>query len=159
MVAIESMQCIPVFGSLKPHENRLLSPLLFRRSYRAGETIFREGAAAGTVAILLRGFVAFRRRSGPEGEEACLATATERGSIFGWSAVVGAGRLHAHTALCIEETEVIEMDGRRLLAVCRQNPELGVRVLEKFSGVLADRLNGVREQIGRRGTEARISHG
>jgi CRP-like cAMP-binding protein len=159
MVAFESMQRIPLFGSLKPAEIRLLSPLLFRRTYAAGESIFREGSAAGLVAILLEGLVSFRRRVAGNGEEACLFTVNEPGSVFGWSAIVGQSRLLPHTAVCIEETEVIEMDGRRLLAVCRQNPELGVRVLERLSGVLADRLHGMREQIGRRVVEPRITHG
>lgn len=159
MVALELMQRIPLFRSLRPEEQKRIAPLLFRRTYGAGEMVYAEGSAAGSVAFLIHGLVSFRRKIGAHAEPVTLATLREEGAILGWSAVIGHSHLHSHGAVCVEETEVVEMDGRRFLHLLREHPEMGVRILEKLSTILADRLNATREQIGRRSHAGVISHG
>ena len=81
------------------------------------------------------------------------------GEIFGISALIGARETYGYSAVCLEETEVIEVDGQKLMSLCEEKPEVGVRVLRGLTQVVAERLYAAREQIRSRIRPGLISHG
>ena len=124
MVAAESLARNPFFKALRPEARELLEPLARRHSYQAGETIFCEGKATGPLRVLVRGLVSFRQGQ-PEAEsDALMGSVARSGDIFGISALMGTGggRAYPYTAVCLEETEVIEVGGDQLMQLCEQRP-------------------------------------
>ena len=159
MVAAEALAETPFFIQFQPRTRELLSPIATRKKFKAGETIYAEGSAAGAVGVLLSGRVAFQARQG-DGETSVTLSHTEHpGDVFGWSSIVGADHTYTHSALCMEDAEVILLDGRAVLELCRAKPEIGVPLLEKLSAVLSQRLQSTRAQIRRRLRPGLISHG
>ncbi|MHC4164507.1 MAG: Crp/Fnr family transcriptional regulator [Planctomycetota bacterium] len=159
MVAAESLGRDPFFKALRPEAREALEPLSRRHSYHAGETIFCEGKETGPLRVLVKGLVSFRQ-SQPEAEsDALMGSVARSGDIFGISALMGRGQAYPYTAVCLEETEVIEVGGDELMHLCEQRPEIGVHILQRLNQVMAERLAAAREQIRSRIRPGLISHG
>lgn len=155
----ESLERTPFFRALGDSERALLGPISRRKTYRAGETIFKEGDPPGPLRILAKGLVSFRQRQfGHEGE-ATLGTVTAEGELFGISALLGTKERYFYTAVCLEPTEVIELDGPKLMRLCEEQPVAGIRIMRCLTEVLAHRLTSAREQIRSRVRPGLISHG
>lgn len=159
MVPKQPTERVPFLRALGDRERDLLSPISRRRSYKAGETIFREGEPPGPLRILVKGLVSFRQRE-REGEgETSFGNVAAEGELFGISALLGEGERYFYTAACLEPTEVIEIDGAKLLKLCEERPDAGIRILRRLTEVLAGRLHSAREQIRSRVRTGLISHG
>jgi CRP-like cAMP-binding protein len=159
MAAADSLERDPFFKALRPEARELLEPLSRRNSYRAGETIFCEGKKTGPLRVLVNGLVSFRQ-SQPESESDVLMGSVARsGDIFGISALMGHGQAYPYTAVCLEDTEVIEVAGDDLMRLCQERPEIGVHILQSLNAVMAERLAAAREQIRSRIRPGLISHG
>ena len=159
MVPSESLEGTPFFRALDERERALLAPISDRRSYGAGETIFREGDPAGPLRILAKGLVSFRQQQrGGEGDTS-VGTVSAEGELFGISALLGAGERYFYTAVCLEPCDVIELDGEKLVQLCEEHPQAGIRIMRRLTQVLAGRLHAAREQLRSRVRPGLISHG
>jgi len=159
MVPSESLERTPFFRALGERERALLAPISTRHAYKAGDTIFREGDAAGPLRILLKGLVSFRQQQRGGGSEASMGSVSAEGELFGVSALLGTGERYFYTAVCLEPTELIELDGEKLMRLCEEHPDAGIRIMRRLTEVLAQRLHSAREQIRSRVRPGLISHG
>jgi len=159
MVAAESLERSPFFKALRPEALELLEPISQRHSYRAGETIFGEGKETGPLRVLVKGLVSFRQSQPEGGSDALMGSVARSGDIFGVSALMGRGRAYPFTAVCLEDTEVIEVGGDQLMRLCEQRPDIGVHILQRLNEEMAERLAAAREQIRSRIQPGLISHG
>jgi len=155
----ESPQRTPFFRALRDSERELLEPISRRRKYAAGETIFKEGDPPGPLRVLVKGLVSFRQRQRDSETEASFGNVSAEGELFGISALLGARERYFYTAVCLEPTEVIELDGPKLMRICEEQPIAGIRIMRRLTEVLAQRLAGAREQIRSRVRPGLISHG
>ena len=159
MAKNESLERIPFFRALGDAERELLEPISRRKSYKAGETIFREGDPPGPLRILLKGLVSFRQKQENSESDASFGSIAAEGELFGISALLGARERYFYTAICLEPTEVIELDGPKLIRLCEEQPIAGIRIMRRLTEVLAHRLTAAREQIRSRVRPGLISHG
>lgn len=159
MVAAESLERNPFFKALRPEARELLEPLSKRHRYSAGETIFCEGKATGPLRVLVEGLVSFRQSQAEGESDALMGSVARSGDIFGVSALMGRGQAYPYTAVCLEDTEVIEVGGDDLMRLCEERPEIGVDILQRLNEVMAERLAAAREQIRSRIRPGLISHG
>ncbi|HEX5137470.1 MAG TPA: Crp/Fnr family transcriptional regulator [Planctomycetota bacterium] len=155
----ETLDRIPFFRALSDSERALLDPISRRRTYGAGETVFKEGDPPGPLRILVKGLVSFRQRQYNNEGEATFGTVSAEGELFGISALLGARERYFYTAVCLEPTEVIELDGPKLMRLCEEQPAAGVHIMRRLTQVLAHRLAATREQIRSRVRPGLISHG
>jgi CRP-like cAMP-binding protein len=155
----ESLEALNFFHGLEEEDRELLAAISTRRSYPAGNTIFAEGEAPAAVHVLESGLVSLRQSKKGALDHVQLTSVGEPGAVFGIAALVGQQNLHPHCAFCLEDTEVVEIEGERLLATLRDNPEAGVRILLRFAQYMAARLTSAREQIRHRVHRGLISHG
>jgi len=159
MVAPQRLAENPFFAGLTAEDRELLTPIAESRAYAAGETIFPEGGATDVLRVLDKGLVSFRMRQRHGGDEVAVGHAGDPGAVFGISALVGKGHVYPHSAICLEDAAVIEIDGNQLLALCKGQPRAGVRILVRLAAVMADRLSAAREQLRSRLRPGLISHG
>ena len=159
MATPENLENLSFFDGLEPADRDSLIAISDRRSYAAGDTIFAEGDGPGSLRVLVSGLVSLRQTLRGVGSDAQMAKVSEAGSVFGIAALVGEEHIYPHSAVCLEETEVIEVDGRQLRTLCVESPQVGVHILERLSAVMAERLYAAREQIRSRIRPGLISHG
>jgi len=159
MVESEFLEQVEFFRNLEPKERTLLAPISHLRTYEAGETIFSEGSRVDALRILVEGMVSFRQKQRHDGPEIAICSVCDHGAVFGITSLVAREAPCPHTAVCIEATRVIEVDGAELLTLCEREPGVGVHLLLKLSAVMAERLAAAREQLRSRVSPGLISHG
>ncbi len=135
---------LAVFSGLEPKQMRLITPLLDMCSYGPGETIFEQGDLALFVYILLNGEVQIRFKP-YDGPPLNVALLQQKG-VFGWSAAL---RRSSYTsgASALVKCEVVRIRGEKLRQLCENHPDVGSSLLERLSGLIAERLNCTHAQM------------
>ncbi len=105
--------------------------------------IFHEQDEAKNVYLIVSGQVSLISCN-PDVGCRQLMTVSD-GELIGWSPLVGR-RLLSDTARTLTETKAFAIDGERLLAFCREDPEFGFEFMHRVAGVLAERLSATRFQ-------------
>jgi len=159
MVAPDSLEHLKFFSQLEPSERDLIAPIAERRVYTAGETIFNEGKPVESLHILVDGLVSFRQCQRTGDEQVSIGNVCDSGDAFGITALVARDRPGPHSAVAVEKTEVIEINGGKLLELCEREPAVGVHLLLMLGAVMAQRLSAAREQLRSRVHPGLISHG
>jgi CRP-like cAMP-binding protein len=93
---------------------------------------------------MISGRVAIRFK--PEDGETITVTEIEKGGVFGWSAALGRRR-YTSCAVCLADTETLNIRGDDLRKLCETHPETGVIVLERLAEVIAERLRNTHSHV------------
>lgn len=135
---------LSIFKGLAPGELRLIDSLLELCEFAKDVKIFDQGQLATYLFILLKGevHVQFKPYDGPELTVARILP----GGVFGWSAALGHSS-YTSSAVAIVDCEVARIRGDHLHQLCQENPEMGVVILERLAGVIAERLRSTYNQI------------
>ncbi len=140
--AIDLLAHVPVFETLAPRELTRVAAVSVRRSFDAGEVIFREGDASDTCYIVREGHARAIRAHG-DGRTLTLAHFGP-GDIFGELAMFDDERRSAtvETLDRLDTLAVLGPDMRRLL---REHPDIAVKLVIS----LGRRLREANERIAR----------
>ncbi len=112
--------------------------------FPAGSVIFRQGEAATTLYLVVRGNVSLEICAAGVGCKRILTVGS--GELLGWSPVLEQGRLSA-TARTISATQAVAFSGAQVLALCEQDPRFGYEFMKRAALALAKRLNATRLQL------------
>jgi len=146
MIPVEKLKDIALFAELPDEALRGLQALCHEGRYERGEEIFSEGGLADKLFVLEKGTVAIRIQRHASEDTLMVAAIRDKGSIMGWSAVVGTGRYTA-SAVCMDEVSVLEIDGEGLKRFIHEDCSTGVVILEALANVIASRLQATRAQL------------
>lgn len=124
-----------------------------KKTYRAGDVVFREGNHASRFHVLLRGRV---RLTVGEGRQVAF-TVNHAGEAFGWSSLLGRGT-YAASAVCEEPTALLRVDRVKLSMVMEKDPANGLILLRRLGHMLGHRLHEAYKVIGGR-TESFEAYG
>jgi CRP-like cAMP-binding protein len=108
------------------------------------EILLREGEPTPYLGIVTSGRVALRMRLPARGP--VTITTVEAGDIVGWSAVVAPYRATS-TAVAVEATEIIALDGGRLRQALESDEDLAAALYPRILRSVARRLEGTRLQL------------
>lgn len=135
---------LSIFQGLDQGELRLIDPLIELCAFEKDVKIFDQGQMATFLFILLKGevLVRFKPYDGPELTVARILP----GGVFGWSAAMGHSS-YTSGAIATADSEVARIRGDRLHQLCQDHPEIGVVILERLAGVIAERLRSTYNQI------------
>jgi CRP-like cAMP-binding protein len=154
----DPLRGIPFLRDLDDDDRSRVAALASEKTYPAGTVIFAEGSSDDNLHVLARGLVSFRVKQ-EDGGESTMGTASEPGDLFGIAAVVGQDHTSPYTAVCLEDTDVLELAGAAFRKLCEDQPAVGNRILTHLIITMARRLNGAREQLRSRVRPGLISHG
>jgi toluene monooxygenase system ferredoxin subunit len=158
MISPEELERLPFFKDLDAEERKLLAGIARKESAAAGQQIFEEGTPSHTFYIVVSGLVSLRRKTRSGGEETAMS-AGRPGELIGVSAMLGAEGTHPTSAVCLEPTELIEIDAPVLMAALESNPAVGFRILRRLTHIVAERLATARSQIQSQSRPGLITHG
>jgi len=140
MSSIEILRSFTLFRGLENGALEKIIPLCQERIFQAGSVIFTSGGFANDIYLLKTGKVDIQIEFKIYDYEILTTIYTvEKGEIFGWSALVPPHRLTA-SARCEKDSEVITINGKRLLDLFDQEKEMGYIVLKNLSAVISSRL-------------------
>ena len=134
----------PFFDDFGPEQVEFLVGCSSNRVYEPGEFLFREGETADSFFLIREGKIAVEMAA-PGATSLTMAT-VGRGDVLGWSWIVPP-YLHRSDARAIERTRALALDAVCLRQKLETDHELGYRLLSKFVGVMAQRLESARVQL------------
>lgn len=158
MISAEELARTPFFENLDAEERALLSGIARKITAATGERIFEEGSPSHTLYVVIDGLVSLRRGLDAESGGTSF-TAGHPGEVIGISAMLGEKGVHPVSGVCLQPTELIEIDAPELMAALESKPEVGFRILRRLTDILSQRLDAARAQIRSQMQPGLISHG
>ena len=143
---------IPIFSSLDYSQLERLARRVVHRVFARGEVIVAEDSRPSFVAILNEGSAKAIRIS-PDGREQILYVFS-KGDFFGEQNLLF-DRAAGYTVEALEEVKACLLYKQDFLALMREYPDIGVRIIEELGGRL-ERLENVARHMGVRALEGRI---
>lgn len=151
MDVIHLLKRCEVFIGLSDNELKKISALPSWRGvhYGAGEFIFREDSEAIDFFIMENGLVrlavSYQDINLDKLKQIPIDIIT-RGDVFGWSSIVSP---HSSTmsAICVEASSVIMVNGAELKALLDDNKAMGYEVMQGLIRVIGNRLRDLRRFI------------
>jgi CRP-like cAMP-binding protein len=114
------------------------------RDYGPAEIVFREGEVADNAYLVVSGKLSL---------ELSPATAYRKhlvdvgpGEMLGWSSLVAHQRFAA-TAVVVDPTRLVRIDGARLRAMCDDDPQFGYEFMRRTMLTVAKRLTATWTQL------------
>ena len=111
------------------------------KNYREAEAVLLEGEPAGTMFVVERGKLALEKKI-QIGRHSTPRNATigyvGPGKIAGFS-VLTTPHVYSTSAVCIEPTRAIEIEGDKLREFLYKNPEAGFRVMNRIAALVGGR--------------------
>ncbi|MFK7897461.1 MAG: Crp/Fnr family transcriptional regulator [Myxococcota bacterium] len=117
----------------------------FQRTFADGEIIFDEGDEGMDLYIILSGHIQISR-AGSSGQR--VIAKLSPGEFFGEMTVI-LGEARTARAIAVGETELLELDGETLEAMCMERPEIGIRLIQR----LATRLISAERRLAAMGLD------
>ena len=121
---------------LSDAEIAALASLATETAFGEGEMILQDGQRSPAFYLVTEGSVAVELRS-PR-FVVCVAAVTA-GEAFGWSALLDQ-QDSVFQVRTRERTTALRLDGPKLRALCRQQPALGVELLNRVLQLVAGRV-------------------
>ena len=134
----------PFFADLDAERLNVISGCAANVRFNPGEYIFREGDPADRFYIIRFGRISVE--VGVPGRGPRPLQTLGEGDVLGWSWLIPPHRWRFDSR-AVALVRAIGLDGKCLRAKCDQDHELGYRLLSRFSGVLAKRLEATRLQL------------
>ena len=141
-----SLADFELLQSFETDELAILSAVLERRSYGAGQVLIRQGAAADTLFFIENGNVEVRiaRDDGPG---YIRLGAVEPGNVVGELALLG-GAARTAEAVAATRTTTLELSAATFTALGASHPAITAKLLVAIGRSLAGRLRRANGEIG-----------
>jgi CRP-like cAMP-binding protein len=111
---------------------------------KKGDALFHQGEYADKFYLLRNGQVSVQVPAlvGPTLEIQALS----KDQILGWSWLIPPYRWHFQ-ARAVDDSELLEFDGRAILVHCEEDPKFGYELLKRFAGLMSERLDAARQKM------------
>ncbi|MFC1492538.1 cyclic nucleotide-binding domain-containing protein [candidate division KSB1 bacterium] len=132
-----------IFDNLNAHEAAAIERHLYRRQYKAGERIVKEGDAAVVLYFLSSGSANVVKSAG--NKQIGLAS-LKPGAFFGEISLIEEQKRSA-TVIAVEPSEVLCLFQPDFTSILQKHPSIFTKFLEKFTPILLERINTMNEEI------------
>jgi toluene monooxygenase system ferredoxin subunit len=113
-----------------------LARLSRRLRFEEGDTVYRIGDPALDVLIVLEGRVRFTIGVGNRPESGGSVFGT--GDALGWAALIEDQPRRIATAVCMEDSTLIALNGEQLLGVFERDTKAGYLVMRRLAKMIAN---------------------
>ncbi len=141
---LESFTRIPLFQNLEPAQTALLRQLFENYSCAAETLIFKQGAPAVHLYLLLKGSVQIQYK--PYDGPPITITHLSAGDVFGWSAVIGSPH-YTSSIVSLSDVKAIRVRGEDLRKLVNENPVTGHIILDQLARVVSSRWKNSHAQV------------
>jgi CRP-like cAMP-binding protein len=133
---LEKYAHLAFFNGMQADDIELLAPCFAPQTWVAGTIIFEQADYAEYLYLVVSGEVTIRFK--PHDGPVMTVTRVQPGGIFGWSAAMN-NPAYTSAAVCSLDSEVLRIRGMDLRVICEKYPDLGSIILERLTGVIAER--------------------
>ncbi|WP_020524723.1 Crp/Fnr family transcriptional regulator [Catelliglobosispora koreensis] len=121
-----------------------LSSIGHKVTYPTGQRIFHEGERAEHFWLITSGAVGLDLHVPGRGD--ILIETLREGDVLGWSWMFPPRRWH-FGAVAARTVHAIQFNGEEVMRTCRENPALGMDLMQRFVALILDRLQATRMRL------------
>jgi len=140
-VTAERLRRSEIFGNLADADRVAMAEFCREETHQEGEVVLAEGAPAEALFVVERGKLALEKKI-QIGRHSTPRNATighvEPGKIAGFSTLV-TPHVYSTSAVCVEPTRLIRVDGPALRAYLETHPAAGLKVMNQLAALIGDR--------------------
>lgn len=148
------LQTSPYFNVLNSEQLELLSGITQKQQFPAGSHIFGEGEPLNAFYSILAGQVQISKISN-EGREIILHLFSE-GEIFADFPFFSDMNTYPATAICLEETTVLAINGHQFKTLVMENGKMAFNILSRL-GARLKKFNDLIGDLSLRNVESRLA--
>jgi len=141
---IKGLQDIQFLHDLDPAHLEQIAKIAQLYDFNPGDVVFREGQTAESVYLVVSGKLSLELSPSTMYRKQLLSVG--RGEMLGWSSLVEQPRFAA-TAVVVEPSQLVRIDGVRLRAICDADPQFGYEFMCRTMRALAKRLTATWTQL------------
>jgi CRP-like cAMP-binding protein len=143
---LEQLRAIRFLDGIDDDDLQRIASVARVEEHPAGATLFREGARAAQIYLVIEGCVGLE--VSVPGEGARRIHTIGAGDLLGWSPVLS-GRPMTAGARTLTPVRAVAVDAVQVLALCRHDPKFGYTFMRRTGQALAARLAATRLQLVR----------
>jgi len=143
---LEFLSTTEIFAGLKSSQREKIARLCRPTEWQAGDIIFTEGEKCDNVYVIRNGLIEIVIEAAvpsPDEDQAPrmrTIVSLGQGQVLGEVAMIDGG-LRTAAARCAEDgTQLLAIDGERLMALCEQDTDIGFRVMRNIAADLAFKI-------------------
>jgi len=141
---LDSLPYIPLFHGLEPAQIALIRPLFESFVCEKGTVIFKQGAPAHYLYLILKGDVEIQYK--PYDGPPITLTRLQSGDVFGWSAVVGSPK-YTSSIVSASGIDAIRIHRKLLWKMVDEHPETGRLIIDRLARIVSPRWENAHMQI------------
>lgn len=147
MVSPEWLKRTVLFQNL--HDIQLNTVLSYAsvESFLEGKTIFQQGEEALHLYVLIEGAVDLTVKA-QEKVDFMTSKIEKEGAVFGTPSLMEPFRYNV-TATCLKPTKVLMIQVNPLKQKMKEDPKMGMEIMEKLASVYFNRLNELRSGVSK----------
>jgi CRP-like cAMP-binding protein len=140
----QDLAIVSIFRNLSSEQLAQIVPLIEPCRFSSGDIVLEQGDPAENLYIVVQGEVNIRYKAydGPVMSVARVGP----GGVFGWSAALGR-ESYTSSAVCMQDSQVFQINGRSLHALNEQDPETGAMLQERLAIAIAGRESIKQSQV------------
>lgn len=140
----KSFHKLDIFSGMSTSSIDCIIPLLEACSFSGKETIYEQNQEAAYFYILVSGEVVVKHKP-YDGDAITIARVCPE-DVIGWSAALGRPK-YSSSAYAEVPCELVRIDVAAMRDFCKNNPQLGKSLLEKFAQGIAYRLKSTYDEV------------
>jgi CRP/FNR family cyclic AMP-dependent transcriptional regulator len=143
-VLTQTLKDIRFLHDIAPQYLEQIAAIAETRDFDEHDVVFREGQIANSLYLVAAGKVSLQICRGGTGTKHIVTVGP--GELLGWSSLSDRPEFAA-TAVALERTHVIRIDGHKLRAICDEDPRFGYEFMRRTMLALAKRLTATWTQL------------
>jgi hydrogenase nickel insertion protein HypA len=140
----QTLKEIQFLRGISPQYLEQIAAIAETHDFDEHDVVFREGQTADSLYLVAAGKVSLQVCRGDTGTKQIVTVGP--GELLGWSSLSDNPQFAA-TAIVLERTHVIRIDGPKLRAICDSNPQFGYEFMRRTMLALAKRLTATWTQL------------
>jgi len=136
-----------LFWNLTDDQVDKLAPLAVEQAFAAGQRIFTEGEPLNKFYIVASGKVSLEMeiRIGSRSKRQAVTDVIGTNGFLGWSTFLNLPASMSGTA--VENCQLLAFDGEQVRKLCRDDTEIGYKVLQELVRLVSNRLSNARRTL------------
>lgn len=126
---------VPLFAGCQEAVLKEIAAIAQQVAHPKGHLIYDAGDQATEMYVLLQGLVAFKTSRGTGLLN--VQPVMKRHMIFGWASLIPEHPRRLGSAKCLEDSQLLSIDGDKLFDILRRNPDAGFVVMTRLSSLIA----------------------
>lgn len=132
---IKTLKQAELFAGVADSTLSRLAEIAEFRHYKDGETIYEFGDAATDAFVLVSGRVSFTLQFGDKTQTSGSIMTSRQ--VFGWAALIEHQPERVATAVCVEPSSVLAINGDKLMTIFEADTAGGFKVMRRLSSMIA----------------------